>query len=180
VHQTFALVFNLIDESFSADPTGSDRLWILTHSVDLFVDLMGKADISQALLEYKGLGASVASILGFLGGGCEPEPAAKLLEMLVALCRAQGSGSGRGQHPAGGLLLATALADARQLPALLRWCHHSEGTNMPALRALEVLHLLVQAPQGGGRHTNGGEGDAVQTYFLGAATELCGRIQAAR
>ena len=89
VHQTFALVFNLIEESFGADASGSTRLWILTHSVDLFVDLVSKADVAHALLKYSGLKASIVAIIGFLGGACNAEPAAKLLELLKMLCKVQ-------------------------------------------------------------------------------------------
>ncbi|XP_072306684.1 protein CIP2A [Eucyclogobius newberryi] len=146
IHQTFQLVFNLI-------VTGTDTC---KYAVDLLVDLLKNSKIADYLSRYKHFSVCVSKVLGLLHSK-DPESAAKVLELLLSMCRISGLRSllcdvvfkpaapklraGRRQGPD---------ADVKESGVALVQCLSSSVDQAEArtLQALQLLHELLEEALG--------------------------------
>ncbi|XP_035475720.2 protein CIP2A [Scophthalmus maximus] len=153
IHQTFQLVFNII--------VNGDGTLTRKYSVDLLVDLLKNPKIADFLTRYQHFSACVSQVLGLLQSK-DPDSAAKVLELLLAMCSVSGLRSllcevvfkpaaakvragGRRQGPgpeAGGRKAESGLA-------LVQWLSSPvEGAESCSLQALHLLHELLKEALG--------------------------------
>ncbi|KAI4807036.1 hypothetical protein KUCAC02_017814 [Chaenocephalus aceratus] len=148
IHQTFQLVFNII--------VNGDGTLTRKYSVDLLVDLLRNPKIADHLSRYQHFSACVSQVLGLLQSK-DPDSAAKVLELLLAMCsvsglrsllcevvfkpaapklRTAGLGLDRGRKTETGLALVQWLS----LPV--------EGAESCSLQALQLLNELLEEALG--------------------------------
>lgn len=149
IHQTFQLVFNLV-------VNGTDTC---KYAVDLLVDLLKNAKIADYLTRYKHFPVCVSKVLGLLHSK-DPESAAKVLELLLSMCRISGLRSLLCEvvfKPAAAPKLRTARklgqgpdADVKESGAALVQCLSCsvEGAEARTLQALQLLHELLEEALG--------------------------------
>lgn len=147
IHQTFQLVFNLI-------VNGTDTC---KYAVDLLVDLLKNAKIADYLTRYKHFSVCVSKVLGLLHSK-DPESAAKVLELLLSMCRISGLRSLLCEvvfKPAAAPKLRVgrrqgADPDLKESGAALVQCLSSsvEGAEARTLQALQLLHELLEEALG--------------------------------
>uniref|UniRef100_A0A665URU3 CIP2A N-terminal domain-containing protein n=1 Tax=Echeneis naucrates TaxID=173247 RepID=A0A665URU3_ECHNA len=161
IHQTFQLVFNII--------VNGDGTLTRKYSVDLLVDLLKNHKIADFLTRYQHFSACVSQVLGLLQSK-DPESAAKVLELLLAMCSVSGLRSllckvvfkpvgaklrAAARRPVGGLDPG---CKAEPGPALVQWLSLPvEGAESCSLQALRLLNELLEVR----RQTNG-----VQSGFV--------------
>ncbi|KAM9713039.1 LOW QUALITY PROTEIN: protein CIP2A [Menidia menidia] len=150
IHQTFQLVFNIV--------VNGDGTLTRNYSVDLLVDLLKSPKIADYLTRYQHFSACVSQVLGLLHSK-DPESAAKVLELLLAMCGVPGLRSPLCgvffRPPAGAKLRAGArrAAGGGQRggggPALLQWLSSPvEGAECCTLQTLQLLAPLLQESLG--------------------------------
>uniref|UniRef100_A0A665URN6 CIP2A N-terminal domain-containing protein n=1 Tax=Echeneis naucrates TaxID=173247 RepID=A0A665URN6_ECHNA len=155
IHQTFQLVFNII--------VNGDGTLTRKYSVDLLVDLLKNHKIADFLTRYQHFSACVSQVLGLLQSK-DPESAAKVLELLLAMCSVSGLRSllckvvfkpvgaklrAAARRPVGGLDPG---CKAEPGPALVQWLSLPvEGAESCSLQALRLLNELLEVR----RQTNG-------------------------
>ncbi|XP_034427583.1 protein CIP2A homolog isoform X1 [Hippoglossus hippoglossus] len=153
IHQTFQLVFNII--------VNGDGTLTRKYSVDLLVDLLKNCKIAEFLTRYQHFSACLSQVLGLLQSK-DPDSAAKVLELLLAMCSVSGLRSllcdvvfkpaaaklrapGRRQGPGldnGGRKEQSGLA-------LVQWLSSPvEGAESCSLQALHLLHELLKESLG--------------------------------
>ncbi|CAB1437101.1 unnamed protein product [Pleuronectes platessa] len=153
IHQTFQLVFNII--------VNGDGTLTRKYSVDLLVDLLKNSKIADFLTRYQHFSACLSQVLGLLQSK-DPDSAAKVLELLLAMCSVSGLRSllcdvvfkpaaaklrapGRRQGPGldnGGRKEQSGLA-------LVQWLSSPvEGAETCSLQALHLLHELLKESLG--------------------------------
>ncbi|XP_060950126.1 protein CIP2A [Limanda limanda] len=153
IHQTFQLVFNII--------VNGDGTLTRKYSVDLLVDLLKNSKIADFLTRYQHFSACLSQVLGLLQSK-DPDSAAKVLELLLAMCSVSGLRSllcdvvfkpaaaklkapGRRQGPGldnGGRKEQSGLA-------LVQWLSSPvEGAEACSLQALHLLHELLKESLG--------------------------------
>ncbi|XP_010752908.3 protein CIP2A [Larimichthys crocea] len=148
IYQTFQLVFNII--------VNGDGTLTKKYSVDLLVDLLKHPKIADCLTRYRHFSACVAQVLRLLHFK-DPDSAAKVLELLLAMCSVSGL---RSQlcavvfRPAAPKLRAadrkqgTGLdAEHKAEPglALAQWLSSPvEGAESCSLQVLQLLNELLQ------------------------------------
>ncbi|XP_034061924.1 LOW QUALITY PROTEIN: protein CIP2A [Gymnodraco acuticeps] len=152
IHQTFQLVFNII--------VNGDGTLTRKYSVDLLVDLLRNPKITDHLSRYQHFSACVFQVLGLLQSK-DPDSAAKVLELLLAMCSVSGLRSllcevvfkpaapklrtaGRRQADGldGGRKTETGLA-------LVQWLSLPvEGAESCSLQALQLLKELLEEALG--------------------------------
>ncbi|XP_013883240.1 protein CIP2A homolog [Austrofundulus limnaeus] len=144
IHQTFQLVFNII--------VNGDGTLTRKYSVDLLVDLLKNPKISDYLSRYEHFSACVSQVLGLLRSK-DPDSAAKVLELLLAMCTVSGLRSllcDMVFKPAGPRLRA---AGCRQGPGpegglvLVQWLS-SPVDETCAIRTLQLLNELLEESSG--------------------------------
>ncbi|XP_055784362.1 protein CIP2A isoform X3 [Salvelinus fontinalis] len=152
IHQTFQLIFNII--------VNGDGTLTRKYSVDLLVDLLKNPKMADYLTRYEHFSVCVSQVLGLLHVK-DPDSAAKVLELLLALCgvsglrsllcevvfrpaaprlraasRRQGAGLDAGQKTEPGL-------------ALIQWLSSpAEGEELCCLQALQLLTELLEEALG--------------------------------
>ncbi|MEQ2283200.1 hypothetical protein AMECASPLE_008779 [Ameca splendens] len=152
IHQTFQLVFNII--------VNGDGTLTRKYSVDLLVDLLKNSKIADYLTRYQHFSACLSQVLGLLRSK-DPDSAATVLELLLAMCRIgglrsqlcdvvfrpagpklrpaghrQGSGADGGRKPECGL-------------ALVQWLSSPvEGAEKCLLQTLQLLNELLEESLG--------------------------------
>uniref|UniRef100_A0A674D1J2 Cellular inhibitor of PP2A n=1 Tax=Salmo trutta TaxID=8032 RepID=A0A674D1J2_SALTR len=152
IHQTFQLIFNII--------VNGDGTLTRKYSVDLLVDLLKNPKMADYLTRYEHFSVCVSQVLGLLHVK-DPDSAAKVLELLLALCgvsglrsllcevvfrpaaprlraasRRQGAGLDAGQKTQPGL-------------ALIQWLSSpAEGEELCCLQALQLLTELLEEALG--------------------------------
>uniref|UniRef100_A0A673CAW4 Cell proliferation regulating inhibitor of protein phosphatase 2A n=1 Tax=Sphaeramia orbicularis TaxID=375764 RepID=A0A673CAW4_9TELE len=152
IHQTFQLVFNII--------VNGDGTLTRKYSVDLLVDLLKNPKIADYLSRYQHFSACVSQVLGLLHSK-DPDSAAKVLELLLAMCSIPGLRSLLVEvvfKPTGPKLRA---AGRRQGPgldggrkaesglALVQWLSSPvEGAESCSLQALQLLNELLEEALG--------------------------------
>ncbi|KAM9337139.1 protein CIP2A [Symphorus nematophorus] len=148
IHQTFQLVFNII--------VNGDGTLTRKYSVDLLVDLLKNPKIADCLTRYPHLSACVSQVLGLLQSK-DPDSAAKVLELLQAMCSVSGLRSLLCEmifKPAGAKLRATGRRQgagpdrgrkAECGLALVQWLSSPvEGAESCSLQALQLLNELLE------------------------------------
>ncbi|XP_017296063.1 protein CIP2A [Kryptolebias marmoratus] len=142
IHQTFQLVFNIV--------VNGDGTLTRKYSVDLLVDLLKSPKIADYLTRYEHFSACVSQVLGLLRSK-DPDSAAKVLELLLAMCSVSGlrsllcdvvfrpagprlraAGRRQGAGPDGGLVLVQWLGSP------------VEGAEPCSLRTLQLLGELLE------------------------------------
>ncbi|XP_067433903.1 protein CIP2A [Thunnus thynnus] len=153
IYQTFQLVFNII--------VNGDGTPTRNYSVDLLVDLLKSPKIADCLTRYQHFSACVSRVLGLLQS-TDPDPAAKVLELLLAMCSVSGLRSLLCEvvfRPVGPKLKAkgheqdTAGMDGgRKVEsglALVQWLSSPvEGAESCSLQALQLLNELLEEALG--------------------------------
>ncbi|CAK6970259.1 protein CIP2A [Scomber scombrus] len=152
IHQTFQLVFNII--------VNGDGTLTRKYSVDLLVDLLKNPKIADYLTRYQHFSACVSQVLGLLQSK-DPDSAAKVLELLLAMCSVSGlrsslcevvfrpaglklraAGRKHGAGPDGGRKAESGLA-------LVQWLSSPvEGAESCSLQALLLLNELLEEALG--------------------------------
>ncbi|XP_051249323.1 protein CIP2A [Dicentrarchus labrax] len=152
IHQTFQLVFNII--------VNGDGTLTRKYSVDLLVDLLKNPKIAVYLTRYEHFSACVSQVLGLLHSK-DPDSAAKVLELLLAMCSVSGlrsllcevvfrpagpklraAGRRQGAGPDGGRKAECGLA-------LVQWLSLPvEGAESCSLQALQLLNELLEEALG--------------------------------
>nr|XP_015797768.2 protein CIP2A [Nothobranchius furzeri]XP_054592118.1 protein CIP2A [Nothobranchius furzeri] len=148
IHQTFQLVFNII--------VNGDGTLTRKYSVDLLVDLLKNPKIADYLTRYQHFSACVSQVLGLLRSK-DPASAAKVLELLLAMCSVSGLRSLLCDvvfRPAGPRLVSAgrrprAGPDSGRKPEngliLVQWlCAPMEGAETCSLQTLQLLTELLE------------------------------------
>ncbi|XP_026173440.1 protein CIP2A isoform X2 [Mastacembelus armatus] len=149
IHQTFQLVFNII--------VNGDGTLTRKYSVDLLVDLLKNPKIADFLTRYKHFSACVSQVLGLLQSK-DPDSAAKVLELLLAMCSISGLRSRLCEEvfsrPAGPRCRAVNSIQAAGLDVahkaesglvLVQWLSSPvEGAESCSLQALQLLKELLE------------------------------------
>ncbi|KAI3355497.1 hypothetical protein L3Q82_018328 [Scortum barcoo] len=151
IHQTFQLVFNII--------VNGDGTLTRKYSVDLLADLLKNPKIADFLTRYQHFSVCVSQVLGLLQSK-DPDSAAKVLELLLAMCSVSGlrsllcevvfrpaapklraAGRRQGAGPDGGRRAECGLA-------LVQWLSSPvEGAESCSLQALQLLNELLEVRQ---------------------------------
>ncbi|KAM4543691.1 protein CIP2A isoform 1-T1 [Fundulus diaphanus] len=148
IHQTFQLVFNII--------VNGDGTLTRKYSVDLLVDLLKNPKIAAYLTRYQHLSACVAQVLGLLQSK-DPDSAATVLELLLAMCSVAGLRSQLCDvvfRPSGPRLRAAGVrqgggTDGGRGLALLQWLNSPvEGAEKCSLQTLQLLNELLEETLG--------------------------------
>ncbi|XP_039472905.1 protein CIP2A [Oreochromis aureus] len=146
IHQTFQLVFNII--------VNGDGTLTRKYSVDLLVDLLKNPKIADYLTRYPHFSACVSQVLGLLHSK-DPDPAAKVLELLLAMCSVSGLRSLLCEvvfKPAGLKLRAAGRDGGRKAQcglALVQWLSSPvEGGESCSLQVLQLLSELLEETLG--------------------------------
>ncbi|XP_071340545.1 protein CIP2A isoform X2 [Trachinotus anak] len=152
IHQTFQLVFNII--------VNGDGTLTRKYSVDLLVDLLKNPKIADFLTRYQHFSACVSQVLGLLQSK-DPDSAAKVLELLLAMCSVSGLRSLLCEvvfKPAGAKLRAAGRRQVAGLDggrkaesglALVQWLSSPvEGAESCSLQALHLLNELLEEALG--------------------------------
>ncbi|KAF3703849.1 Protein CIP2A -like protein [Channa argus] len=152
IHQTFQLVFNII--------VNGDGTLTRKYSVDLLVDLLKNPKIAAFLSRYRHFSACVSQVLGLLHSK-DPDSAAKVLELLLAMCSVSGLRSLLCDvvfRPVGPKLRAAGHKQGSGLDmghkaepglALVQWLSSPlEGAESCSLQALQLLTELVEEALG--------------------------------
>ncbi|XP_044031927.1 protein CIP2A isoform X1 [Siniperca chuatsi] len=152
IHQTFQLVFNII--------VNGDGTLTRKYSVDLLVDLLKNPKIADYLSRYQHFSACVSQVLGLLQSK-DPDSAAKVLELLLAMCSVSGLCSLLCEvvfRPAGPKLRAAGRRQGAGLDvgrkaesglALVQWLSSPvEGAEPCSLQALQLLNELLEEALG--------------------------------
>ncbi|XP_078018826.1 protein CIP2A [Epinephelus lanceolatus] len=152
IHQTFQLVFNII---VNGDGTVTRK-----YSVDLLVDLLKNPKIADYLTRYEHFSACVSQLLGLLQSK-DPDSAAKVLELLLAMCSVSGLRLPLCEvvfKPAGPRLRAAGRRQGGGLDggrkaesglALVQWLSSPvEGAESCSLQALQLLKELLEEALG--------------------------------
>nr|XP_020474522.1 protein CIP2A [Monopterus albus]XP_020474523.1 protein CIP2A [Monopterus albus]XP_020474524.1 protein CIP2A [Monopterus albus] len=149
IHQTFQLVFNII--------VNGDGTLTRKYSVDLLVDLLKNPKIADFLTRYKHFSACVSQVLGLLQSK-DPDSAAKVLELLLAMCSVSGLRLRLCEvlfsRPAGAKCRAVSRIQAVGLDVghkpesgvtLVQWLSSPvEGAESCSLQALQLLTELLE------------------------------------
>ncbi|XP_054621531.1 protein CIP2A [Dunckerocampus dactyliophorus] len=152
IHQTFQLVFNII--------VNGDGTLTRKYSVDLLVDLLQNPKIADYLTRYQHFSACVSQVLGLLQLK-DPDSAAKVLDLLLAMCGVLGLRPLLCQvlfKPAAPKLRATGRRQAAALCgepmvepglALVQWLSSPvDGAEGCSLKALQLLKELLEEALG--------------------------------
>ncbi|XP_039982183.1 protein CIP2A isoform X1 [Xiphias gladius] len=152
IHQTFQLVFNII--------VNGDGTLTRKYSVDLLVDLLKNPKIADFLTRYQHFSACVCQVLGLLQSK-DPDSAAKVLELLLAMCSVSGLRLLLCEvvfKPAGAKLRAAGRRQGAGLDggrkaesglALAQWLSSPvEGAESCTLQALHLLNELLEEALG--------------------------------
>ncbi|XP_034562456.1 protein CIP2A isoform X2 [Notolabrus celidotus] len=146
IYQTFQLVFNII--------VNGDGTLTRKYSVDLLVDLLKNPKIADYLVRYEHFSACASKVLGVLQSK-DPDSAAKMLELLLAMCSVSGLRSLLCEvvfRPAGPKLRAAGRrqgAEADGGIALVQWLSSPvEGAESCSLQALQLLNELLEEALG--------------------------------
>ncbi|KAK5878004.1 hypothetical protein CesoFtcFv8_025457 [Champsocephalus esox] len=152
IHQTFQLVFNII--------VNGDGTLTRKYSVDLLVDLLRNPKIADHLSRYQHFSACVSQVLGLLQSK-DPDSAAKVLELLLAMCSVSGLRSllcevvfkpAAPKLRTAGLRQADGLDGGRKTEtglALVQWLSLPvEGAESCSLQALQLLNELLEEALG--------------------------------
>ncbi|XP_063340583.1 protein CIP2A [Pelmatolapia mariae] len=146
IHQTFQVVFNII--------VNGDGTLTRKYSVDLLVDLLKNPKIADYLTRYPHFSACVSQVLGLLHSK-DPDPAAKVLELLLAMCSVSGLRSLLCEvvfKPAAPKLRAAGRDGGRKAQcglALVQWLSSPvEGGESCSLQVLQLLSELLEETLG--------------------------------